>query len=158
MNWFGRALQARLVFQRFAVDALEGRRRDVQAAVGVEGEGVELVGVERHPHALALRDAHAARLAVRLVVGQLPEVGPQLALEVAGVRVGASVDVGDFARRVDAKTLFRRLVLPVQPGEQRQAVAAERVVVLDEVAVEFDDDGVDVCDVAVDGEPPGRQR
>src|SRR5436190_10706941 len=71
-----RGLRGRSLPQRFAVDALERLGGQRRSAVRFDADGVQALGFENAPQPVAAGSAHAARLAIRVVVVQLPEIVP----------------------------------------------------------------------------------
>jgi hypothetical protein len=96
--------------------------------------------------------------AVGFVLEELPEVPPEVQLEVCDAWIGPAVEVGDRAGRVDALRLGRLLFAAVDRGEQRETVPAECVAFADEMFVKPDHLRRHVHHLATNGEALGRQR
>src|SRR4051812_48366240 len=65
------------LLEGFAVDAAHGFGVEIEAAGAFEGEGVELVGLEGAPDALAVGDADAKARAEGFVAGEAPKIFPE---------------------------------------------------------------------------------
>src|SRR5215831_8968146 len=96
--------------------AFRAVERDRQAAARAQRHAVDLAGLQLHRGGLAVRGPDPHRGGALRVVGEAPEVAPDLLLE-RRHPLAAAVGRGPLARRVDRDALARLLELAEQTAE-----------------------------------------
>ena len=75
--------------------------RDIESAVVFERNGVEISRLERPPDTFALGDADAHGRAIRRIVGQSPEIAPELGFRICSLGRRRRGRPGGFCRLID---------------------------------------------------------
>ena len=130
---------------------------DRAVSVGPQGNGVLIAGKELSVESLAVEATDSAGVAGIAIVVEFPEIVPQILLETGNFGIDAAIDFGDVAGLVDGKSGIGGLVGAVDADEKQDALTAERIAAFDVLVLEFDDLGIEVRFVAVDGELLGWQ-